>query len=575
MGRKIKSILLLIVILALIYRQHSTVSYAEDIMNGPGSEVQKESSGSEEQENGGQETEKLQKYSLEYPEADGRNGYYITAPAVKLTHNSKRGSTVYCLKNNGVVRAEGELKEEESSVVLQEEKFEEGSNVLAVYMKDEAGEKVEEYEETVEIRLDTQKPVFEMKASEGFEAWYQKEAWIYVTADDGEKGSSIESVSCYGGNQMAGTVKGSTGEFLITHASENGKGVNITVTVVDKAGHRSEKTRKMYIDNSAPKVAMDGITDYMITSQPVSVIYKIKEDNGLKVCKAQAEWEDPDGRKQVLPAEEWTDETGVRETALTLSEDGIYFLSLSAEDLAGYTDKKEAQIIIDSRNPVIRYVDRLEGAYMKSFRWNYERDAFIQDFTSYTYQIQLDGQPYPIGEEVTAEGRHTLKVNVVDSAGNKAEAAATFVVDHTPPEIIFSDVEENGEYEEEKSFKVTLKNPTDEIQEIRINGTPQTLSREGKAYHYTVQEHKSYEVEAKACDKAGNQAISRVAFEVIPKETVVQKAVKPFQKIFMGEAPVHKKGEKEEQESGRKWIIVVCGTVFLICGAYVLRKKIR
>ena len=80
---------------------------------------------------------------------------------------------------------------------------------------------------------------------------------------------------------------------------------------------------------------------------------------------------------------------------------------------------------------------------MKKFRWDYQKEDFISDFTTYAYQIQLDGELYPVGQEVETEGRHMLCVQAVDSAGNKAEAEAGFVVDHTPPEILFLDLEDS------------------------------------------------------------------------------------------------------------------------------------
>ena len=69
---------------------------------------------------------------------------------------------------------------------------------------------------------------------------------------------------------------------------------------------------------------------------------------------------------------------------------------------------------------------------------------FIEDFTSYTYQIRLDGSLYTVGDKISGEGRHILCVEATDSAGNKAQAKAGFVIDRTPPRILFLDVEEEG-----------------------------------------------------------------------------------------------------------------------------------
>ena len=100
--------------------------------------------------------------------------------------------------------------------------------------------------------------------------------------------------------------------------------------------------------------------------------------------------------------------------------------------------------MIDTKNPVIKMVDELQGKYLKKFSWDYPVDVFIKDFTTFVHQIQMDGRLYPIGTEIDTEGRHTLQVNAIDAAGNEAVARAEFVIDHTPPKIQFYQVEARG-----------------------------------------------------------------------------------------------------------------------------------
>ena len=60
------------------------------------------------------------------------------------------------------------------------------------------------------------------------------------------------------------------------------------------------------------------------------------------------------------------DKSGKRGTQ-TLAEDGIYQIRIKAKDRAGYEAEDHRQIIIDKANPVIGYVDDLQGKYLKSF----------------------------------------------------------------------------------------------------------------------------------------------------------------------------------------------------------------
>lgn len=569
MGRKIKSVAMLFVVMVLIYYQQVPVIYAE------GEGVQ------DEFQEGGEVTEEepvIERYQLNYPQADGREGYYVTAPEIEIIHVGEVGTTIYQLHNEDTILAEGRLSAEDNTVKIPGDRLAEGINILAVSMEDEAGVRVEEYDSTTEFRLDTQAPQLKMTASGGFDTWHQKEAWIFAEADDGAAGSQINSISCYCGNKIIGTVDEPEAQFLITQSSDSGNGVNVTVTVTDKAGNKSEATKKLYIDNSAPKMHIEGIADYMITSQPVTVTYRAVEDNGLKECTAETSWQDTQGVRHDLSSGEWQEEGKGRMMTQVLADDGIYQLKASACDLASFRDEVAAQIIIDSQNPIIRYVDELHGKYMKRFCWNYPKETFIKDFTTFVHQIQLDGRLYPIGTEITSEGRHVLRVEAVDSAGNKAQAEAEFVIDRTPPEVIFEDIEEGGRYEEKRTFKVTLGNKEDTIEEIRINGVSQKLHRGKSMYQFTVQDPDDYEVVVKARDKAGNEVVEGRTFEIAPRETILQKAVKPVTTALRSRDPADDKtGDVQEKKADHTLFVVITITTVLalggIAGVVRWRKK--
>ena len=566
MGRKIRSILLLVLLMVLIYYQQSPLSYAQNI------EYDEEGEDTEEKdEEEDPEEEKITQFLLSYPEADGKNGYYVTVPKVCLRHVSETGTTVYQLCRNDEVVQEGRLETTDEEVCFDEAQLTDGKNVLTVYMEDKDGIRIPEYDVEHEFWLDLTAPQFHMEAENGFDVWYQKEAWIRAEGNDGVWGSGMDTISCYCGNEIVGTKKGETGEFLIQQDSQKGEGINVTITVMDRAGNRSEQTKKLYIDSYAPGTSIECVTDYMITSQPVDVHYQITEENKIKEKAADAEWENTEGKKQILAIEEWEENQVGYSAACRYTEDGIYKINVQAADMAGHTALSEAQFIIDSHNPVIRYMDKINGQFMKKFSWNYSGEMFIEDFTTYIYQIQLDGEIYPTGKEITEEGKHLLYVEAVDAAGNKAEAKASFVIDRTPPEIIFIDVEEEEKYEEEKKFQISTRDKDDTIQEIRINGERQHLGENQKIYEYTVQEHKNYEVMVKATDQAGNQSVSHITFEVIPRKNVIQKAVEPI-KVFVLNGK-DAKGNYDQEGEDDKSIFAGLVLTGLLTGAGVIKKK--
>ena len=67
-----------------------------------------------------------------------------------------------------------EAEEQKTKISLEGEVFEEGKNILHVFMEDEEGNVIPEYDETIEILIDTQSPTVTLEAPEGFSTWYQK-----------------------------------------------------------------------------------------------------------------------------------------------------------------------------------------------------------------------------------------------------------------------------------------------------------------------------------------------------------------------------------------------------------------
>lgn len=543
--------LALVIVLGMIYDQQSQVLHAK---------VPKEE--------GTWEEEPVECFHVSIPPEDGRNGYYITKPEVKITHVSEAGVTKYQFADSEGQRMEGELAQKEDTVMIEGEQFKEGVNRLSIWMEDGEGQQVEEYRLDKDFLIDTKAPSIWLEAPRGFEAWYQETASITVTGEDGELGSQIEEVVCASGSSMIGRSKELPSAFQVAYASVKGNAIKITVTARDRAGNTAGRSCSLYIDRQPPKARIEGIEDYMITSKPVEVRYMVEEENVLEDMRAWARREDPQGTAVEIPVSGWSDTESGKCARQVLTDDGVYQLSLSCADKAGYEAGKQARVIIDTKSPVISYVDRLDGRYLKRFCWNDPASEWIRDFTSYTYTILLDGRIYPMGQEVIEEGRHFLEVKAIDSAGNIGIARARFIIDHTPPKVIFQDVEDGKEYEEEKTFQVTLEDQEDQIDEIKINGEVQKTNKRSKIYQFTVQESKNYEIEVKASDDTGNQAVSHMQFQVSPKKTVLQRLIKPIEKKLKAD------DKEKHEEKPKKWpIIGMIFLSFLAIAVFIYYKK--
>lgn len=182
---------------------------------------------------------------------------------------------------------------------------------------------------------------------------------------------------------------------------------------------------------------------------------------------------------------------------------------------------------MDKQNPVIAYVDEIDGTWVKEFCWDRPVSEIFTDFTSYTYRLTLDGVPYLPGQTVKKEGRRILEAEAVDAAGNRSRAAAEFVIDHTPPKIVFEGVENGVAYEERRTCTVRLGNSADWIKEIRVNGERQSLAPGTDEYTCTFEEYQVHSIRVTAVDKAGNEKKDSVVFQVVPRQSLAGRLLSP------------------------------------------------
>lgn len=591
MGNTMKRIMLLFFVLVLIYIQQATVViYAENAEKSMDAEGGTENTekpegeditsgeGEEEDEDPEEPKPEIKSFLTEFSKADGKEGIYVTKPEVWIRHVSERGVTRYQLVKETKILTQGILEQEGQEAMIAGESFGEGEHKLEVWMEDEEGQTVKEFALQETFLVDTQAPEIRMEVPGGFDAWHKECAILNVDASDGVSG--VRKLICYANGQCMGEAKGNKGKFEIKGTSFSGKGVEVQVTAEDRAGNQSSRVKSVYIDNKAPRAEINGVEDYMITSEPLSVVYEVQEENILSECSAFAEWQNVQGKQSVLPVPEWENIKDGKRTVQRLTEDGIYRLKVSAVDKAGYQAEQNMQVIIDKENPVIQYVDRLDGKYMKSFCWDYPEREMVLDFTTFTSEVRLDGMLYPLGKRVREEGNHVLEVNAKDAAGNQALARAEFVIDHTPPEIIFKHVEEGKEYEEKQTFKVELGDPKDTIEGVQINGEKQKIHAGSKAFQSTVQEYQDYEIKVTAVDKAGNKSEKSLMFTVVPEKTFFQKIADPVVKTLSKQEDVkkHESAERSDTEEGRTKsmatvVLAIVAASAVGTGCYRLRRK--
>lgn len=451
---------------------------------------------------------------------------------------------------------------------------------LSAYSIDRAGNKSRSIT-SKEMICDTQKPNIQLETPHGFHTWYDQDVEVAIHVTEVGISSGIQRIRIYMNKDLVLHENIDELEVLeyqtkinVRATSINDSSIPITVEVIDRAGNQIIEKQYLQVDKDYPIISVSGVKNHQITSNKISCNYEIKDDNYLADIQMIGTYESIDGSVAPLEPMVWIANGTTSQAEIELVESGKYRLEVRATDKAGHSALSIITCIIDRENPIIRYVNELQGTFLQYFQWNYEMDHVIQDFTSYTYIMELDGKLYPAGEKIEREGIHYLTVQATDAAGNESKVKAEFVIDHTRPQMMFQNITQGGIYEGGIQAIIELEDESDIIDQIIINGKKETLNKKNR-WVKRLEEPKKYVMEIIAKDQANNKSKANITFEIIEPESKVDKFIKPFINIVKNKShPI--KIHKKKYHYSRFIIMVFIGTsVGIICiiKAYKKRKK--
>lgn len=114
----------------------------------------------------------------------------------------------------------------------------------------------------------------------------------------------------------------------------------------------------------------------------------------------------------------------------TMLPDGPLVVTLEAVDDAGNVGTASRTFTIDNRAPTISF-NVTDGSWHGAPGPNVSYSHDEMNVASVT--AMLNGGPFTNGQQVSAQGQHTLVVTILDQAGASTTATLTFYVDTTPP----------------------------------------------------------------------------------------------------------------------------------------------
>lgn len=372
-------------------------------------------------------------------------------------------------------------------------------------------------------------PIIKAALPGGFGVWRQESAEIEIYVEDTEEAygfaSGLRSVTCYAGSDIAAekkweyggkTVLSETLRFTVNLVSSGGSAVPVTVHVSDRSGNTAVLTEKIYIDVQPPSIEVTGVRDGMTAGKEKSAAFTLYDENILADCRLIVSKTGIDGKtEEILDAseEDWKGAAQKKQIEMNFSEDGKYVCRIYAGDASGRSTERTVSFTIDSTDPVIRYVEQLNGTYIPYFRWNYGKDM-IRDLTDNTCSMFLNGRQYLPGTEITEEGIKLFEVRARDQAGNESSAEAVFTIDHTAPDICWGETQDGKTYREGVLLSVWVEGEGERIRDLYINGEKQRLNYESRIFQYEISGYGKYTVRVQAEDLAGNRSEESISFLV-------------------------------------------------------------
>lgn len=460
------------------------------------------------------------------------------------------------------------------------------SGTVEAYAVDKAGNK-SELSVSEKILCENTLPEIQIETESSIEMWHSDPVKIHVKVSDPFLSSGLRSLKCYVQGEVwvhkendynTGVTDMEAG-FTVDIPSEGGQGIPVIVEALDWAGNYHSESRQVYIDNTAPVIQSEGIHDNMIAGKSIKGKMIIQEENDLVSAKMEI-WKITSAKKRELLDEKEIEPEPLSgsqklEWDVSFDKDGTYEINLTAKDRAGHESSQNYQVILDQTNPVIRYVDQMQGAYVPYFQWNYGKEEVVQDETDYSYDIFLDGMFYTTGKRITKEGSKILQIKAVDAAGNESTAEAVFQIDHTPPKIRIYDVEDGSSYDDTAAVSISVDGKGEYLKEISINSEKMKLDANCQIFTQSFQEPENYQIQVLAEDLAGNQEKEQITFRIEEKKQLTGGVWKPITRIFRNVKEEPDQSEKQEaikqEKSPAVWILILCFVMVIFAG--VLRTK--
>ncbi len=302
----------------------------------------------------------------------------------------------------------------------------------------------------------------------------------------------------------------------------------------------------VHVDKQAPALRLAGVTEGAVynTNRALQITTVENVYNAMKPVQVTAT-RTIDGATTNIDLGAYQVQSGSDVTNKIFTEDGVYRVTILAEDAAGNRDSKTVSFTIDKTAPVLNITGVTEGAYSnRPVTLNFQsiESFFETNNVRIMVERRLDGTTYgrnvifantaknsSVSNTFSEDGDYTITMSAIDAAGNEAAVKTlTFTVDCTAPAVSLTGTKDYFVTQSAVALDFSVIESYYQTNQVQIqasrrlaNGKVETVaipawSNSGKNSSLRQQftEDGYYTVNITATDKAGNRKEQTIHFTI-------------------------------------------------------------
>ncbi len=275
------------------------------------------------------------------------------------------------------------------------------------------------------------------------------------------------------------------------------------VKATDRAGNTSTASTSFRIDATAPEISVSGMEESGITQEAPVIRFGAGEVfYDSTIMSYVLEKKDKDGYV-LIDTKDTVMRSARDHVDINVQNEGEFRLTCTAADRSGNSSNRVVNFTVDRTPPVISDLKDIDNKFFKSFALPRKVASYVSDMTKVSANAYLNDLKMKDSDVIIEEGKYVLTILAEDAASNVSEGTATFIVDHTSPQIILGGFDREGNISKGSMITVSLLEDCDTLKSVRFNDR-QIAVGAGNTAQIAVNEYGNYRLAVVAEDPAGN-----------------------------------------------------------------------